>query len=45
MVTTSLVSITSHAAMVDIYLFLPQSPMPYFLILRQELGLPVPLVR
>lgn len=40
MVTTSLVSITSRAAMVGVYLFLP---VPCLLILRQDLGLPVSL--
>lgn len=40
MAATFPISVTSHEAIVDVYEFLPRSPIPCFLVIRRDLSLP-----
>lgn len=40
MAATFLISVTCHEAIVDVYEFLRRSPIPCFLVIRQDLSLP-----
>ena len=40
MAAVFLVSVTSREAIIDVYTFLPQHPIPCFLVLRQDFSWP-----